>query len=93
VGIGVTSTDTTALNGFSSTGSMDSLPWFKAVLPAETTASGLYSGTLKCEAFCPAGTYVKVYVSCSVPNATSGVRTYSWSPSVNFLSGYLVSGI
>ena len=72
---------------------MDSLTWFKAVLPAESNVAGLYSGTLKCEVFCPAGTYVKLYVSCSNPAVTVGVRTYSWNPSVNFLSGYLVSGI
>lgn len=90
VGIGVTSTDTTSVN-FSGPSSPDVLPWFKAVLAQEQYASSLMSGTLSCQLYCPAGTYVKLYAGASAVG--TGLRTYSWATQTCFLSGYLVSAM
>lgn len=89
-GIGVTSTDTTSVN-FSGASSFDSLTWFRAVSAWETSTVGLYNPTLTCQYYCPAGTYVKVYVGASAVG--TGLRSYSWGNQACFFSGYLVSGI
>jgi len=90
VGIGITSTNTTSIN-YSGAGSMDTLTWFRSVLPQEQYQAALFSGTLSCVYYCPINTYIKVFVSASTPNSSTGVRTYSWSNPVCFLSGYLIS--
>ena len=90
VGIGITSTDTTVIN-FSGAGSIDTLTWFRAASAHEYSTIALFNETLTCEYFCPANTYVKVYIALSTPNV-GGPRTYGWVNPSNFLSGYLISG-